>query len=79
MRGYRGFTRSGNVKQGRTGARRLRIVERAERDGWVSRAGKSHTKYERWEKSFRNVMVTEDGATYWVMDRKQLLQKGGKP
>lgn len=79
MRGYRGFTRSGNGKRNKSGARLRRVMERAERDGWASRAGKSHTKYMRWEKSFRNVLVLEDGATYWAMDRPQLLHKGRKP
>lgn len=79
MRGYRGFTRNGNAKRGKSGARLRRVMERAAKDGWERRAGRKHLQYERWEKSFRNVMLIKDGATYWAMDRKPVIHKGRKP
>lgn len=80
MRGYRGFTRSGNGKRNKSGARLRRIVERGDRDGWEKRLNRNIEQHKRWEKSFQNVLVHDkNGHTYWAMDRPQLLHKGRKP
>lgn len=74
------FTRSGNGKRGKSGARLRRTIERAKKDNWERRRTLNQKRYERWEKSFQNVLVYDkNGNTYWAMDRKQLLHKGGKP
>lgn len=74
------FTRSGNSRRGKSGARVRRMVARADRDGWVKRGAKAHEQYMRWEKSFQNVLAYDrTGHSYWAMDRPQLLHKGRKP
>lgn len=73
------FTRSGNSKRGKSGARIRRMMERADRDGWEKRRTLNQKHYERWEKSFQNVLVRSNRGTYWAMDRPQLLHKGRKP
>lgn len=74
------FTRTGNSKRGKSGARIRRVIERAERDHWEKRRTLNLKRYERWEKSFQNVKAHDkNGNTFWAMDRPQLLHKGGKP
>jgi hypothetical protein len=74
------FTRSGNGRRHKSGARLLRVIERANKDGWAKRLKRDMDQYARWEKSFQNVKAYDkNGNMYWAMARKQLLHKGGKP
>lgn len=74
------FTRSGNGKRSKSGARVRRSMERGDRDGWEKRRTLNQARYERWEKSFQNVKAHDKyGNTFWVVHRPQLIHKGSKP
>lgn len=75
-----GFTRNGNSKRGKSGARLRRTMERADRDGWEKRGTRIEAQFERFLKSFQNVRTHDQrGNMFYAMDRPALIKNGRKP